>query len=172
MNATSLKLRAMLLCCLVALALGAEARGLKPFEGDYRPPSFSLVGVDGKDYDLDRLAGYVVLVKFWATWCAPCLREMPSLDRLQARFAGQRFIILGVNMGEDEASIRKFLASRPVHFPVLVDGDGKVPALWQAFACPSSALVGSDGRIRYTVYGELEWDSPEVTAQVQSLLSR
>ena len=171
MNAIPLIRRAALVYCLVALAVGAEARGLKPFEGDYRPPSFSLSGVDGKHYDLDRLTGYVVLVKFWATWCTPCLREMDSLDRLQARFADRRFIILGVNMGEDEASIRKFLDSRPVHFPVLIDGDGKVPALWQAFACPSSALVGPDGRIRYTVYGEMKWDSPEVTAQVKTLLS-
>lgn len=80
------------------------------------------------------------------------------------------FTILAVNIIEDETAIRAFLARVPVDFPVLLDCDGAAPKAWKVFVFPTSFVLGPDGRIRYALYGELEWDRDEVVALLAGLL--
>lgn len=160
------------LCTLVlglVLASGALAADLRPWSGGATPP-LSLEDLDGRMHSLADYRGKVVLVNFWATWCEPCRAEMPSLARLKSSLAGQPFEVLGVNMAEPLSRIEKFLAAVPVAFVLLRDRDGAVGKAWRAKYLPASFLVGADGRIRYFVYGEVDWSSDAVRARVLELL--
>ncbi len=111
-----------------------------------------------------------MLVNFWATWCPPCVAEMPSLQRLKDALAGEPFRILAVDMAEDAADIEAFLERVPVDFTILLDSEGEAVQAWRVFAFPSSYLVGPEGRVRYSLYGPLEWDGPQNVAIVRSLM--
>jgi thiol-disulfide isomerase/thioredoxin len=159
------------LAFIVALLLPAGAIGaqLQPWSGGATPP-LALEDLQGRRHDLAEYKDKVVLVNFWATWCEPCRAEMPSMARLKSSLAGQPFEVLGVNMAEPLSRIEKFLAIVPVAFVLLRDRDGAVAKAWRAKLLPASFLVGRDGRIRYFVYGEVDWSSEAVRAKVLELL--
>jgi len=111
-----------------------------------------------------------VLVNFWATWCGPCVQEMPSIQRLKEKLAGRPFAVLAVNLDEPESRIRNFLAKVAVDFPILLDPERKTSRAWNARILPATYIVGPDGKIRYSVIGELEWDHELVAARISELL--
>lgn len=146
-------------------------RGLQPYRGDTIPSPIDLADLDGTPRRLAALRGRVVLVNFWASWCPPCVHEMPSMQRLHEKLSGQPFEILAVNMGENDREVREFLASKvSVHFPIAMDRDGTVLRQWKVFVFPTSYVIDTEGRIRLGAFGELEWDSPEVIGQIRKLL--
>lgn len=154
---------------VLAACLALAAGELKPYAGSDKP-TLELVGLDGRPHRLGDYRGQVVLLNFWATWCPPCREEMPSMQRLRDRLRGKPFSVLAVNIGEDAATVRSFLKETEVDFPILLDAQGRTPGAWKVFAFPSSFLIGSDGRIRYTLYGALDWDTPEVVALIEGLI--
>jgi peroxiredoxin len=95
---------------------------------------------------------------------------MPSMERLRGSLAGQPFEVLGVNMAEPLSRIEKFTSRVPVSFTLLRDRDGATAKAWRARVLPASFLVDRDGRIRYYVYGEVDWSSDAVRAKVAELL--
>ena len=146
---------------------------LRPYKGNPVPPPLKLTDLDGKVHDLADYKGQVVLVNFWASWCPPCVKEMPSMQRLKEKMAGKPFAILAVNMAEPENEVRDFLTSKvTVDFPILMDRDGAALKAWKVFVFPTSFVVGPDGKIRYGLYGELEWDTDEAIHVVDNLLYR
>lgn len=145
-------------------------RGLQPYRGNPAPPSMQLAGLDGGRYDVSKLRGRVVLVNFWASWCPPCVREMPSMQRLKEKMAGRPFTILAVNMAESNAEVRAFIDKIKIDFAVLMDRDGAMLKRWKVIVFPTSFVIDPAGRIRYAVLGELEWDSPEVLEKLTELL--
>ncbi len=153
----------------MALAAAAVAAELRPWTGG-GTPRLALEDLQGRMHDLAAYRGKVVLVNFWATWCEPCRAEMPSMERLRQSLAGQPFEVLGVNMAEPLSRIEKFTAMVPVGFTLLRDRDGATAKAWRARVLPASFLVDRDGRVRYYVYGELDWSSNAVRAKVDELL--
>ena len=151
------------------LATGAGAQELRPWTGGATPP-LALGDLDGKLHRLEAYRGKVVLVNFWATWCEPCRDEMPSIGKLRESLAGRRFTVLAVNLGESEARVRRFLEAMPVAFPVLLDRDTASAKAWGARILPASFLVGADGRIRYSVLGEIDWGGDKARRAVLELL--
>jgi thiol-disulfide isomerase/thioredoxin len=148
-------------------------RKLRSYKGSPIPPPLRLTDLDGKVHDLADYKGKVVLVNFWASWCPPCVKEMPSMQRLKEKMAGKPFAILAVNMAEPENEVRDFLTSKvTVDFPILMDRDGAALKAWKVFVFPTSFVVGPDGKIRYGLYGELEWDTDEAIHVVDNLLYR
>lgn len=133
-------------------------------------PALVLNDMSGVRHDLSRYRGKVVLVNFWATWCAPCRAEMPSMDRLRERHAKDAFVVLAVNVDEPEQRIRNFLGRIPLGFTVLPDPGMRVTRDWSARVLPASFLIGRDGRIRYSVRGEVDWTSEPVLKLVRRLL--
>ena len=156
-----------------AKATASTERKLRPYKGNPVPPSLKLTDLDGKVHDLADYQGKVVLVNFWASWCPPCVKEMPSMQRLKEKMAGKPFVILAVNMAEPENEVRDFLTTKvKVDFPILMDRDGAALKTWKVFVFPTSFVVGPDGTMRYGLYGELEWDAEEAIRVMDSLLQR
>jgi thiol-disulfide isomerase/thioredoxin len=147
----------------------AAGSRLVPWPGDATPP-LALRDLAGTTRTLADYRGRVVLVNFWATWCEPCLEEMPSLQRLKTRLAGQPFTLLAVNYGESPAKVQAFLERVPVDFPVLLDRDQQAARAWRVRILPVSYLVGPDGRVQASAIGELDWASAEAVQAVRDLL--
>lgn len=160
--------RIPLLLLILLLSVAAVAGELKPYRGDRLPP-FVLEDIDGKQYRLSDYRGKVVLVNFWATWCAPCVKEMPTMQRLKSKLGEKELLILAVNMGDDDASVRDFLKKIPLSFPILMDRQGSVSRQWKVYALPTSFVLDAKGTVTYVLFGSLEWDTPEVAAQLSSL---
>jgi thiol-disulfide isomerase/thioredoxin len=156
---------------VLALAAPAGAETVDRFRPWPGPtPPLELKDLAGHTHNLDRYRNRVVLINFWATWCPPCRDEMPSLQRLRERLAGQPFVVLGVNYGESASRIASFLKQVPVDFPMLRDPRHEAIEAWRVRTLPASFLIGPDGRIRYWVVGELDWAADDVVARVRGLL--
>jgi len=162
-------MRILLLCILLGCATLSTAQQLKPWSGGMAP-ALALRDVEGRLHRLEDYRGKVVLVNFWATWCEPCREEMPSMNRLRASLAGRPFEVLAVNLAESEARIRRFKEQVPLDFAVLMDRDSAAGRDWQARVLPISFLIGPDGRIRYSVVGEIDWTQERVRKTILALL--
>lgn len=135
-------------------------------------PALKLQDLEGKSHDLAKLRGKVVLINFWATWCPPCRREMPSMERLAQRFRGQPFVVLAVDVGEDPDTIEAFtsqLDTAPT-FPILLDTRSHVMRAWKVAGLPTTFLVDKQGRIVASAIGGREFDHPEMIKAVGALV--
>ena len=159
-----------LLGLLLAAAFSlAGAQELRPWKGGATPP-LAIPDLDGRQHRLQDYRGKVVLVNFWATWCEPCREEMPSMNRLRAALAGKPFAVLAVNLAEPESRIRRFMEKVPMDFAVLQDRDTSVAKAWKARILPASYLIAPDGRIRYSVLGEIDWTHEAVRKLIVEML--
>jgi peroxiredoxin len=124
---------------------------LKP--GMIAPP-FARTGLDGKPFALDRYKGKVVLIDFWASWCAPCIIAIPHFRAWQARWGGRGFQVVGISMDDSSADARAAAARLKVNYPVVM-GDAKLATLYGGIlGLPVEMLVGRDGRIVAVWQGE------------------
>lgn len=147
------------------LALGAGAEELSG-----PAPGFSLMSRSGETVSLEDLKGQVVMINFWATWCAPCRREMPHLEALHQRYSDLGFTLLGVNVEENTSGVEKFLKETPVSFEVLYDPSNEVSALYDVVAMPSTVMVDREGNLRYMHHGYQSGYEHEYQAQIRALL--
>ncbi len=151
--------------------VSSQESALAELENPLQAPTIRLQDYHGSSYAFDEHKGQVVLVNFWASWCKPCVEEIPSLHRLRARIEDPAFEIVTVNVGEERDRIANFLERVPVELPLLLDIDSKVAKEWKIYVYPSSYLVDDRGLIRFAYLGALEWDSPEIIAIIQNLLN-
>lgn len=146
-------------------------KGLLPYGGSPHPPPLKLPALAGDSTDIKDLRGQVVLVNFWATWCPPCVHEMPSMERLKNKLRDKPFTILAVNLAEAENTIRQFLQQKvQVSFPILLDQQQHATRAWRVFAYPTTYLVDRRGNIRYGAFGAMAWDDAEVLNVIAKLL--
>lgn len=111
---------------------------------------FTLERLDGGTLTLSDLRGGWALVNFWATWCPPCVKEMPYLEELAQ---SREIAVVGVNMNEPRARVEKFVAEAGVTFPILLEPDDVVKIMYEARALPRSALVAPDGTVAGIIMG-------------------
>ncbi len=161
------------------VALGTEPHGpeqpssselLRPFPDPKQAPELTLPTLRAGDMDLAQLRGQVVLVNFWATWCPPCVEEIPSLQRLYRQLHGEGLEILAVDVGDSVAVMEDFLKDKPIEFPVLMDQDGEALRRWGVYAFPTTLVLDRQHRIRYAVFGAFDWSSQEVIETLRPLL--
>jgi len=134
-------------------------------------PTLDLVDMAGTRWRLEALAGQVVVLNFWATWCQPCRLEMPSLAAMAARRRGDGVIVAAVNYRESPEVIRAFLDGAPFKPPILLDRDGDATVAWTPRVFPSTAIVGRDGHPVHVVVGELDWEGAEAKALLDPLVA-
>lgn len=148
----------------------AAAKGqLKAYQGDLTSPQFELLDMKGRQHSLSDYRGNIVLLQFWATYCTPCRKEMPTMNRLIEKMQGKDFRIVTVNMAESKAQVQQFLDEVPVDFPVLLDSDGSTLGQWKVFAAPANFILDKSGRIIYTLYGAIEWDAEDIVEKLSAL---
>ncbi len=137
-------------------------------------PETELLTVAGEPVTLAAFKNKVVLVNFWATWCVPCVREMPSLDRLQAAFDEEKFLILAVSVDRGGAEkVTPFLAKHGIkNLTPLLDRRMRLASALRVPGMPTSFLLDREGRVLGSLPGIAEWDSPEAKALVQYYLDR
>jgi thiol-disulfide isomerase/thioredoxin len=164
--------RALLVGAMLA-AFGSclHSAELKRWKGKPAAPPIDLLTVDGAPYSLQQLRGKVVLVNFWATWCEPCITEMPSLQRLHEQLAADGFQVLAVNYQEGPARINTFLQKMNLTLPVVRDTDGSVARSWGARVFPANYLVDRGGNIRHSMSGAADWTSPPLVSTIRALLA-
>lgn len=131
--------------------------------------AFEVTDTAGKRHRLADYKGQWVVVNFWATWCAPCVAEMPSLSRLRERMGPQRLEVVGVNFQENAARIEPFVRRLGVAFPIVRDHDGSLRKAWQVNVFPTTFVVGPAGDVRWVVVGEIDWDEPAVESRLRSV---
>jgi thiol-disulfide isomerase/thioredoxin len=162
---------AAILAASALTAAAADLSKIKEWTGG-APPPLALKDLDGKERQLADYRGKVIVLNFWATWCAPCIEEMPSFERLAAKMADEPFALVTVNFGEKPARITPFLKKIGVDVPVLLDTDMRASKAWVKRGLPTTFVIDADQNIRYQVLGELAWDAPEVEAKIRELLPK
>ena len=136
-------------------------------------PEFSLPVAEGRDVSLSALRGRVVFVNFWATWCAPCREEAPSLERLYESLRGEGLEVLGISIDseQDEAEVQRFARDLGLTFPLPRDPDKRVYAAYQASGVPETFLVDRAGRILERFVGPQDWDDPRYARAIRHALA-
>jgi thiol-disulfide isomerase/thioredoxin len=147
-----------------------EALGPRPMRASLRPgqeaPHFELSDASGKKWSLQAFRGRPVLLNFWATWCAPCVEEMPWLESLSRRMEG-RAKVLTVSVDESWEAVKSFFP-RGTSLSVLLDGDKAVAGRFATTQFPETFLIDGAGRVQL-LYHQARWDSSEGVACLDSL---
>jgi thiol-disulfide isomerase/thioredoxin len=143
-----------------------------PSSPPFPAPAISLTDAAGNTIELGEFRGKLVLVNLWATWCEPCLREMPSLERLQAHL-GDRIVVLAVSEDRGGAKVvEPFVAKLALKsIKTYIDPKNAVGHAFEVRGLPTSFLIGRDGKVLGRVEGEAEWDSPKILGVLKPLLS-
>lgn len=156
------------LCCIFSTQIQAEDR--EP--GDRaQAPSLRAEDLGGQWHALDDYRGQVVVVNFWASWCAPCLIEMPGLQRLAKNLESQAFSVLAVNAGETAAEVWKMRRRLGWELPLLLDRGGETVVGWKVDSYPTSFVIDAEGHVRHRIVGMLEWDSAAARGLIEALLA-
>ena len=171
-----LRIASLLISCLLVAGARAESpqktESLPPVTKPFPAPDFELPGEDGRTYRLSTYRGSVVVLNFWATWCPPCRYEMPSMERARQKIAGEKIVILAVNVGEDEDTVFAFLARYPVQFPLLLDRQATVVKQYPVVGLPTTYVIDPRGKVTHRAVGSREWDDPELLGQLRALLDK
>lgn len=132
----------------------------------------SFPGLDGKPHAFEQHRGEVLLINFWATWCPPCVREMPALNRLQNAFEGQPFSVVAISAGEQPDEVAAFVdkLDAPLNLTLLVDSEGRTFKEFKLRGLPMSYLFSANGQLIEVITGEKEWDNEEWQARIEKLL--
>jgi cytochrome c biogenesis protein CcmG/thiol:disulfide interchange protein DsbE len=136
-------------------------------------PGFRLPDLEETPIDLEDYQGKVVLLHFWATFCTPCLEELPALELLWRRYRERGFVIVGIAADRGSAEVvRKFARAAGVTFPVLLDPEGAVRNRYEVIVLPMSYLIGRDGKFSGRMPGSRDWQDPQASALIESLLAK
>jgi len=160
----------IILALLFNLSLSAQPTGvLLPYQGETKPP-IVLPDISGKNHSLSHYRGKIILLNFWASWCAPCIHEMPSMEKLKSKVKKTiPFEIIAVNQGEEKETVKKFLKTKKHSFVFLLDPASDTSEKYGVDGLPASYIIDSRGKIRYAVYGGFDWNKKEVLEAIKKL---
>jgi thiol-disulfide isomerase/thioredoxin len=136
-----------------------------------RAPDFRLEAVNGPPVHLTGLGGRLMFLNFWATWCKPCRREMPAMERLHRAYRDRGLAVVAVNFRESREEVKAFLEEMGLSFAAPLDLDGRVTRAYGVRALPATYLVDRDGKILWKAQGPREWDAPHGRAYFERVLA-
>ena len=154
---------ALLLSAVTSLSSAATSVG-------QAAPDFTLRTLAGPNLRLQEQRGQVVLVNFWATWCGPCRKEMPHLNRIADKYRASGLVMLGVNIDDDVRKAADVANKLGVNFPVLLDTDKNVSRLYDLSSMPSTLVIDRSGRVRYVHRGYQDGYENLYDKQIRDLL--
>ena len=169
------KVDRILQACLGALFLGFVALLYQSIHertvnvGD-SAPSFSITADNGRAITAANFGGKVLLVNFWATWCAPCVQEIPSLNLLQSRFRDRGLVVLGISVDKDETAYRQFVSRFRLSFLTARDPEQKINHDYGTSQFPETYVINAEGKVVNKIVGEANWTDDKMVNYVQSLL--
>lgn len=132
-------------------------KGIMILKGQDAPP-LTLKNLDGEKWDIDQSRGHWVFLHFWASWCGPCRREMPTIQAIVPKFKKSNLEIVLVNTAESEDVVFEFISSVAPDLDSLVDSDGQVTEVWKPRGLPATFFVDPDGKLQYLALGDREWN--------------
>lgn len=167
--------RPLLALGLALLALGAAspaaAQGyqVRAWPAGQGVPEFAARDMSGHLWRLPDLKGRAVVINFWASWCEPCLNEMPSLQTVAELYGPDKLVVLAVNFKQSNPTILNFVQKTALQLPVLPDPQGMLARQWGVKAFPTTVLVAADGKVRAVVQGEVDWTGQPASRLLQGL---
>ena len=146
---------------------------LNRLETPVQAPDFSLDDMDGEQHSLRDYRGKVIMLNFWATWCPPCRREIPSMESIYQDMGDKGFVVLGVNQFETPDHVFAYMGQLSVFptFPILFDPDSRISERYAVKGLPTTLLINRQGEVVYRAAGGRDFDHPEVRAIVEKLLA-
>ncbi len=153
------------LCFLVADSLRERVVSV----GD-RAPRFDVTTDSGKRLTASDFGGKVLVLNFWATWCPPCVDEMPSLQAMAQQLAPKGVVVLGVSVDRNQAAYRRFLQQAKISFPTARDPGSDISAEYGTFKYPETYVIDSQGRVRQKHIGPRDWLDADLVKSIESLL--
>ncbi|HEX4135155.1 MAG TPA: TlpA disulfide reductase family protein [Bryobacteraceae bacterium] len=133
-------------------------------------PDFSIKADNGQTVTARDFGGKLLILNFWATWCQPCVQEVPSLDRLQQELGSKGLVVLGVSEDKDPKAYQDFLARFHVTYMTARDPAVTIKPKYGTVQIPESYLIGANGKVVEKIVGEANWSSEQMVEHVQSLL--
>lgn len=173
-----MKNKTLFILLLVSFSVFADwqqpelSHNLTPVKNVISASDFELPDMDEEIIKLSKYRGKVVLLNFWATWCPPCIREMPSMERLHQQVAAEDFKVLAVNQMEDIDQVFAFTGQLDVDptFEILFDANSEVSQAYAVRGLPTTYLIDKKGNIRYRAVGGREFNHPEVIKIINQLI--
>jgi peroxiredoxin len=162
------RLSSALFVFLLLVALSACYTGSRPPRIGSSAPDFTVQDSD-RTVVLDKFRGQIVVLNFWATWCPPCVEEMPSLVEMQRRMKNKGVTVVAVSIDVDENAYRGFLKQHGVDLLTVRDPAEKTPALYGTHGWPETFIIDRNGVIRRKFIGPVDWTEPEITDYLSKL---
>ncbi len=145
---------------------------LQPMKDSAPTPDFTLPDLFGKKVSLKDFRSKLVMLNFWASWCAPCREEMPTMERLYQEFKNKGFVILAVNVKDTRKEALAFVKELKLSYPVVFDPEGEVGLLYGAWGLPATYLIGPKGEGLARMWGPADWYSPGARSLIQTLVNQ
>ena len=144
-------------------------KGIMVLKGQDAPP-LVLKNLDDEVWDIDKARGHWVFLHFWASWCGPCRREMPTIQAIVPMFEKSKLEIVLVNTAESEDIVFKFIGVVAPDLNPLMDADGQVTEVWQPRGLPATFFVDPDGKLQYLALGGRNWNKPDYLNFLKKLI--
>lgn len=136
-----------------------------------RVPEFTLRDDNGNPVALADFRGKILVLNFWASWCGPCVDELPSLKRFAQRYAGSDVVVLGISLDEDPDAYKEFLLKYEINFQNLRNPSHSVSEMYGTFKLPETYIISRDGILLNKIVGPTDWSSPQMLDYIDSLLA-
>jgi peroxiredoxin len=170
----------LILVCIVGIGVmyllqtkdsSFDQDGRSRFEKGGRAPNFTVPDLDGQMVSLADFKGQLVLLNIWASWCAPCVQEMPSMEKLYQELKDEKFVILAVSIDESGAEVvRPFMKKHGLSFNALIDSAGTLKNLYRITGVPESFVIDRQGNIIQEIIGPRDWASRDALRYFRSLI--
>ncbi len=169
---TERMLQVLIGVCLAVLAwVVVDAMREKIVVAGDNAPDFSITTDSGRTVSRAEFGGKLLVLNFWATWCPPCIEELPSLDQFQRQFASSGVVVLGVSVDQNTQAYRRFLSRAKVAFQTARDPEARVSSDYGTFKYPETYIIGRDGKVLEKVVGATTWTDPEMISRIKALLT-